>query len=78
MIHIGAYGQTIFSLLPSDRIGGSKLQLRTRQGYIRIGQREIEIIAGLAEIFGIECDPETEAALTDRLYGKQMKCLITK
>ena len=73
MIHIGAYGQTIFSLLLSDHIDGSKLHLRTREGSIRIGRREIEIMAGLAEVFGVECDADTVCVLTDRIYGKQMK-----
>jgi len=73
MIHIGAYGQTVFGLLLSDHIDGSKLQLRTREGYISIGRRELEIIEGLTEVFGIECDANTVSVLTDRIYGKQMK-----
>ena len=72
-VHIGAYGQTVFSLLLSEHLGGSKLQLRGRKGSVQIGQREIEVIAGLAEIFGVECDQATVSALTDKIYGKQMK-----
>ena len=72
-IQIGAYGQTVFSLLPSEHLGGSRLQLRSREGSIRIGRREIEIIAGLAEIFGVECDQPTINVLTDRMSGHQME-----
>jgi len=72
-IHLGAHGQTIFSWQWSDHIGGTRLQLRGREGSILIGQREIEIIAGLAEILGVECDQATIASLTDKIFGKQMK-----
>ena len=52
-ISLGGYGQSVLTLWKSRGLESDKLEIRTRDGAVRIGEVEIKAIAALARIWQI-------------------------
>lgn len=67
IIHLGAFGQTIFALREATGVEGDKLILRQRDGKVEIGHAEIRVIASLAKAVGLQPHPITVQRMKERL-----------
>jgi hypothetical protein len=54
--HLGAWGQTVFSLKKSNGLEGDKLILQQRDRNMAIGEAEILAILAISEAFGMKAN----------------------